>query len=77
MRDQLRNVDPFGIVDATFPIGHRDDLCADGGKQLGGDRSDVAKTLYGNRCALDVEAEMLGGFARHNHHAASCCLATT
>src|SRR5207247_5607966 len=68
---QLREVEAFGVVDAALPVGDRDDLRADSDEELGGNRADVAEPLNGDGRALDIEADVLGGFARDDHDAAA------
>ena len=62
-------------MDAAFPVGDGDDLRALLGHQLRGDRADVAEALHGDARALELEPEMLRGFARDDHHAAARRLA--
>ena len=73
--EHLRRCRARGVVDAALPVGHRDDLGADLRQQVGRDRADVAEALDRDGRALDVEAEVLRRFARHDHHAASGRLA--
>ena len=45
--EQLRDVEPVLVVDATLPVGDRDDLRADLRQQVRRDRADVAEALDG------------------------------
>ena len=58
-------------MDAALPVGDADDLRAFTRHQLGADRADVAEALDRDARALELEAEMLRGFARDDHRAAA------
>ncbi len=74
--EQRRDVEPFRVEDAALPVRDRHNRRAHfGGEQLRRDRADVAEALHRDLGALDVEADVLGGLARGDHHAASGGLA--
>jgi tetratricopeptide (TPR) repeat protein len=68
--DQFRNVEALVVLDAALPVGDADNFGAFARHQLGADGADVAEALNRHARALEVEAEVLRGFACHDHDAA-------
>ena len=67
---------PAGVVDAALPVGdarRSSRRCSASSSRR--DRPDVAEALDRDGGALDVEAQVLGRFARDDHHAAAGRLA--
>ena len=65
------------LEDAAVNVGHRHDLGSEFGNQLGGPRTDVAKTLDRHLGVFDCDSECLTGFARDDHRSATRGLIAT
>ena len=60
--EELRNVQPARIEDASLHVAHCDNACATLLHDASGMGPDVTKPLYGHGCVPNVELEVTKGF---------------
>ncbi|KAG1533909.1 hypothetical protein G6F50_015711 [Rhizopus delemar] len=71
VRQQLVDVQPFGVVHRAGMVLRGDDLRASFMEQAGGGTAHVAEALHDHARLRDVNVQVASGFARHDEHAAA------